>query len=98
MLHHLETTKKQFIGKIIDKIERDSNSSVLVSFSDKTKVKISVEGDCCSHSIFYGIDIPKNFKGAVLEDIIENEYEDDSVSKTTADTEREALEKVKNQE
>lgn len=94
MYHHLDTTKKPLIGKTLKAITRVSDSVVCVEFDD-AKVEISVYGDCCSHSIFYAIEMPEALIGATLEDIEENSYEENSLSKTTADDEATALEKVK---
>lgn len=91
----METTKKQFVGKTLEGISRINDSSVMVEFGDGSKCKLSVDGDCCSHSIFYEIEMPESLKGATLEDIIESTWEDESLAKATADTEEVALEKVK---
>ena len=101
MYHHLETTKKQFIGKPLESITQISPSpsfddAVLIEFGDGTKLKLSVEGDCCSYSVFYEIVIPDKLKGAVLEDIIEGGgYDDGRLSETTADSKEVALSKCK---
>ena len=100
MYHHLETTKKQFIGKTLESItETDSghyfDDAVLIKFGDGTKLKLSVEGDCCSHSVFYEIVMPSALEGAILEDIIEDSFDEDSLSKTTADNEATALSKCR---
>ena len=100
MYHHLETTKKQFIGKTLESITEISPSpnfddAVLIKFGDGTELKLSVKGDCCSFSVFYEIVMPDELKGSVLEDIIENLFEEDSLSKRTADDEITALSKCK---
>ena len=94
MYHHLDTTKNPLIGKTLKAITRVSDSVVCVEFDD-AKVEISVDGDCCSHSIFYAIEMPETLIGATLEDIEEKSYEEYSLSKTTVDDEAVALEKVK---
>jgi hypothetical protein len=101
MYHHLETTKKQFIGKTLESIAEISPSpnfddAVLIEFGDGTKLKLSVDGDCCSHSMFYEIVMPDELKGAILEDIIEGSgYNDGRLSETTADSQEVALSKSK---
>lgn len=96
MRHYLDETKKQFLGKTIQSLRRLEEDAALVEFSDGTQLRITVEGDCCSHSIFYEIVFPENLIGAILEDVVEREWdEDSSLSKTTADSEAVALEKVK---
>jgi hypothetical protein len=100
MYHHLESTKKQFIGKTLESITRIDVSSVLIGFGDGARCKLSVEGDCCSTSIFYEIEMPDSLKGATLEDIIEREWDEDewnevSESKKLADSEEVALAKIK---
>lgn len=94
MYHHLDTTKTPLIGKKLKAITRVSDSVVCVEFDD-AKVEISVDGDCCSHSIFYAIEMPETLIGATLEDIKEISYGENSLSRTTADDEATALEKVK---
>jgi hypothetical protein len=101
MYHHLETTKKQFIGKTLESITEISPSpnfddAVLIKFGDGTKLKLSVKGDCCSHSVFYEIVMPDELKGAILEDIIEGAgYNDGRLSETTADSKEVALNKCR---
>lgn len=95
MYHHLDSTKKQFIGKTLKSITRVADDAALVEFEDGTKVEISVVGECCSHSIFYEIEMPETLLGSTLEDIIEREYGDESEAERTADNEATALEKVK---
>jgi hypothetical protein len=88
MYHHLETTKKQFIGKTLENISRVNDATVLIKFGDGTKCNLSVEGDCCSTSIFYEIEMPEILRGAILKDIIEHDEKD-------VDSQDTALEKVK---
>jgi hypothetical protein len=101
MYHHLETTKKQFIGKTLESITGISPSpnfddAVLIKFGDGTELKLSVKGECCSQSFFYEIEMPDKLKGAALEDIIEGGgYNDGRLSETTADSEEIALSKCR---
>lgn len=95
MYQHLDTTKKQFIGKNLKQISRLADDEAIVEFEDGSKVKVSVSGDCCSHSIFYEIEMPENLRGATVEDISASGYPEDSESVRTADDEAVALEKVK---
>ena len=96
MYHHIDTTKKQFVGKTLKGISRVDDSSVKIEFGDGTSCKLSVEGDCCSQSIFYDIKLPAGgLDGAVLEDILEGGGDEESESVTSADSEEAALEKVK---
>ncbi len=71
MYHHLDSTKKQFIGKCIRSIVRKSNSSFLIEFTDYTKLRLSVSGDCCSRSIFYDLVLPSSCIGVEITDIRE---------------------------
>ena len=95
MRHHLDSTKKQFIGKTLTALTRSGDASAIAEFGDGTKVEISVTGDCCSHSVFYEIEMPDSLVGSTLEDIVEHTYEGNSDSELTADDEATALEKVK---
>lgn len=95
MLHYLDSTKGPFLGKALKAITRLADDAVCVEFGDGTKLKISVEGDCCSHSIFYAIDMPESLIGATLKDIDEAGWNEDSEAHRTADDEATALEKVK---
>ena len=94
MYHHLDSTKKPFIGKTLKSIVRSADDAAVVEFEDGTKVEISVVGDCCSHSIFYEIEMPETLIGSTLEDIIEREYGGESEAELTADDESTALKKV----
>lgn len=91
MKHYLDETKKQFLGKTLQSITRLAENAALVEFGDGTKLKVNVDGDCCSHSIFYEIEMPEALIGATLEDIVEREW---GTPDLTADTEEVALEKV----
>lgn len=93
MYHHLDTTKKQFVGKTVQSVTRAGDAAVLVTFADGSGVEITVKGDCCSNSIFYAIDLPDNLPGAVVTDLVEKVYWGDP--DPAADSERVALEKVK---
>jgi hypothetical protein len=101
MYHHLETTKKQFIGKTLESITEidprpDFDDAVLIKFRDGAKLKLNVKGDCCSLSMFYEIVMPDELKGAILEDIIEGSgYDDGRLSEATADSQEVALSKCK---
>lgn len=100
MYHHMETTKKQFVGKTLQGITRVDESTVRIHFGDGTSCKLNVEGDCCSYSIFYEIEMPEELKGAVLEDMVEggcNSYGEKNISTDTADSDEVAMAKVKAQ-
>ena len=100
MYHHMETTKKQFIGKTLKGITRIDASTVRIQFGDSTSCKLSVEGDCCSYSIFYEIEMPDDLRGAVLEDMVEGgcySYGEKTLSTDTADSNEVAMAKVKAQ-
>ncbi len=43
MYQHLDTTKKQFIGKSLKQISRLADDEALVQFEDGSKVKVSGE-------------------------------------------------------
>jgi len=94
MYHHKETTKKSFLGKTLNNIARIDESTVKISFGDGEECILDVEGDCCSHSIFYEIDFPEPAKGGVITDLDESGY-GDSKSTSTVDSEEVATEKVK---
>lgn len=95
MYHHIETTKKQLVGKTLEGISRIDDSTVMIEFGDGSRCKLSVSGNGYSHSIFYEIEMPEHLKGATLKDIEESGWRDESESKLTSDTEEVALEKVK---
>lgn len=96
MTHYLDETKKQFLGKTLQAITRLADDAVIVEFGDGTKLQITVQGECCSYSIFYEIEFPETLIGATLKDIVEREWgEENSLSNVTSDTEAEALEKVR---
>ncbi len=56
MTHHLETTVRPLLGKTLYLVEREDVDCVRLGFTDGTTVRIHVKGDCCSTSVFYGID------------------------------------------
>lgn len=95
MKQYISDAIKSVIGKNLESIARLGDAEVLVEFGDGTKVKVSVQGDCCSHSIFYAIEMPETIRGATLEDVSASGYPEDSESVRTADDETTALEKVK---
>lgn len=67
----------------------------MIEFGDGSKCQLSIDGDCCSHSIIYEIDISDDIKGSIIEDLSEGGWNEDSLSTETADTESVALEKIK---
>lgn len=94
MLHYLESTKKQFINKVIQSVTRIDVSGIEITFNDTSKCLLKVQGDCCSYSIFYEIDYNQNIIGATIEDIIESSYEDCKYSATN-DSIEVAINKIK---
>lgn len=94
MLQHLDSTTKPLIGKGISNITREGkgDNSVILHFSDGYKVRMDVEGDCCSTSIFYEIVLPEECKNQPLTDIITYWYDREDDGK---DTEKTALAKIK---
>jgi hypothetical protein len=71
MWHHAPTTEKQFLGRKLTSIVRISDSAVEFTFDDGCKSSLSVEGDCCSSSIFYAFDFPASCRGAEITGIEE---------------------------
>lgn len=90
MYHHLESTKKEFIGKSVESVARESDSAAVLRFTDGAGLRVTVEGDCCSHSIFYEIVFPNTAKGSPIADILERPDDDPG-----QDSEETALVKVK---
>lgn len=72
MYHHIPSTSKQFIGKSIQSIERLKDDEVRIILTDGEKWKLDVSGDCCSHSIFYDIVLPKECIGSEILNLQEN--------------------------
>ena len=104
MKHHLESTKKQFIGRTLVDITRLDDDKVMIILEDspgrllKTHCRLSVYGDCCSSSIFYEIVMPGNIKGGIIEDLWEGKnekYEKYSIMPADVDSEEAALAKIK---
>ena len=93
MKHYLPETIKPLVGKTIFSIDREAIDSVIITFGDGHRVRLSVEGDCCSTSIFYEIEAAAAL-GGVLMDIDESAWREESLSKSTADTEDVALAKI----
>lgn len=92
MYQHIDSAIKPHIGKKLEAITRIADDKVMIEFEDGAKLKASVSGDCCSHSIFYEIEMPDELRGATLEGVCAS-CRDESV--TTADDEATALAKVK---
>lgn len=87
MLQHIDSTIKKYIGKRIEAITRVNDYQVLIQFVDGTKTDLSVDGDCCSTSIFYEIEFPDACKGAEVTYIDQSEggeNERDAVAKVKA--------------
>lgn len=89
MLHHADTTHRQFIGLFLESIERcgDSLDSVRVTFTNGQFTILSVYGDCCSTSWFYEIVFPDEIKGGRVLSIAEGqpgETEDEAIAKMRA--------------
>lgn len=93
MKHYLPETLKPLVGKTLSAIDREAIDSVIITFGDGHRVRLSVEGDCCSTSIFYEIDADAALGGALM-DIDESGWMEDSLSVTTADSEDVALAKI----
>lgn len=79
MYHHLDTTKKRFIGKAIKNIAREDESTLLLQFTDGSTVRASVEGDCCSRSVFYEWSLPASAIGKAIIDMIEQDQNEDNI-------------------
>jgi hypothetical protein len=87
MTHFLAQTIRPLIGKTITAVDAIHESLVQVDFQDGTTVEISVDGDCCSESIFYQIE-NRGGVGGVLQDVVEYEKEE-------ADDEEDVIVKIK---
>jgi hypothetical protein len=94
MRHHLDSTKRKMLGKTLESLTRRSDCEVDIRFTDGTAWTVSVEGDCCSYSVFYAID-PGDAIGGELLDIVEGGYPESLLSATTADDEETALKRVR---
>lgn len=80
MLHHLETTKKQLIGCTLLYIDRINEYTVRLRFWGGEGCDLSVEGDCCSRSIFYEIvNQPTSMsRDAVITDVVETDWDEEN--------------------
>ena len=72
MNHHMPSTAKSFIGQNIQSIERIKEYEVKIYLANGEVWSLSVDGDCCSHSIFYDIVIPKECVGSEILEVLEN--------------------------
>ena len=74
MLHHLDSTSKPILTKVLKDIVRhnDSYHQVKVIFEDDSYLILSVEGDCCSSSYFYAIDFPDGWTPSQITNIEED--------------------------
>lgn len=87
MKHHLDTTISPFLGKELMSITRRDAASVYLAFfchksAAITRVLLAVDGDCCSTSIFYGIDENGASGGMLIR--IEEHYTDNADSEDAA--------------
>jgi len=70
MLHHLDSTKKQIIGRKFLAAEKLNNHEIRVVCEDGS-FDVGVEGDCCSSSVFYDLIVPPECVGEEILDITE---------------------------
>lgn len=70
MLHHLNSTKKQIIGRKFLSAERLNDHEIRILCEDGS-FDVGVEGDCCSDSVFYDLIIPPQSIGEEIIDILE---------------------------
>lgn len=96
MTHHLETTVRPLLGKTLYLVEREDVDCVALSFTDGTRVRIRVSGECCSTSVFYGIDF-RGELGGKLTGIIEGGERIDcgDIQAEPADDEKTAIARMK---
>ena len=72
MFHHLPSTKKKIIGRTFNGASKTSISSIEVQCVEGN-FTVSVQGDCCSSSVFYDLVIPTECIGEQIIDVIEGQ-------------------------
>lgn len=66
MKHYLPETRKPLLGKKILSVHHSDNESSATIEFEGLSLRISVEGDCCSHSVFYGVNVDPGAIGSRL--------------------------------
>lgn len=72
MYHHLESTKKKIIGRKFLSAEKLNESTIRITCEDGS-FDVLVEGDCCSHSVFYDLIVPPECVGEEIQELIERD-------------------------
>lgn len=73
MLHHTDSTKKKIIGRALKSYKWLTEDEFQLKFTDGGSVKVSVQGDCCSTSVFYTAFFPPEVIGAEIIDVEETD-------------------------
>ena len=68
MYSYHASLKTKIIGAKLHGVFRTSTASLRIE-TDRGNIFVSVEGDCCSHSIFYDFIVPEECYGAEIIDI-----------------------------
>ena len=72
MYHHLESTQKKIIGRKFLSAEKLNDSTIRIVCEDGS-FDVNVEGDCCSHSVFYDLVVPVECVGEEIKALIERD-------------------------
>jgi len=72
MYHHLDSTKKKIIGRKFLSAEKLNDSTIRIICEDGS-FDVTVEGDCCSTSVFYDLVVPPECIGEEIRDLIERD-------------------------
>ena len=92
MKQHTDSIKSKFVGKkITSAILTNKENVAQIDFQDGSVLRIEVEGDCCSHSVFYAIDTPPDLNGAIILDLLASGGDYESECYTTADSKEKAI-------
>lgn len=73
MYHHLASTQKKIIGRKFLSAEKLNDSAIRIICEDGSFV-VTVEGDCCSSSVFYDLLVPPECTGEEIETHTEREW------------------------
>lgn len=73
MYHHLASTSKQIVGRKFLSLNRISESEIRVICEDGS-FTVSVDGDCCSCSVFYDMIVPQECVGEEIFEVVEGSW------------------------
>lgn len=76
MYHHLESTQKKIIGRKFLSAEKLNDSSIQIICEDGS-FDVTVDGDCCSSSVFYDLVVPPECVGEEIKSLIEGDDDGD---------------------